>query len=98
VREAVVATYCHQCPMLAACRRTALENAYEGIWGGLWQTYTRWTDLETGEWGPSANVRGAARRAMLERSGGIPETVDTEPTEAELVELEPLVAELEAAA
>lgn len=101
LRESVVATYCHQCPVIAECRRTALENGYEGIWGGLHQTYMRWTDLETGEWGPSANVRGAARRRMLEQAGDplgelepLVATVDTEPTLAELEALEPLVAEL----
>lgn len=98
MREAVVATYCHQCPMLAACRQAALDHAYEGIWGGLWQTYVKWTDLETGDWGPSANVRGAARERMLERAEADRRPVDTEPTEAELVALEPLVAELEAVA
>jgi hypothetical protein len=99
-REAVAATYCHRCPVMARCRRTALEQAYEGIWGGIFQTYERWTDLATGDYGPSVNMRGVVRaqiekRAATARETRIAlETVDTEPTAAELDDLEPLVAEL----
>lgn len=100
LREAVAATYCHRCPVMVQCRRTAIEQGYEGIWGGVHQTYERWTDLATGDYGPSVNVRGAIRAQVEERAAAARDTrlalesVDTEPTPAELDEIALLTAEL----